>query len=74
MTADTVGRVPEPELATVARNLYDALMVARDYVDRAGRHHEPYRHVLDKSLARDVLERVDGALAEAGDVLEGVSA
>jgi hypothetical protein len=67
------GFYPEPHAvdAAVLRSLYDALWRARPYVERAGdvRYFGEARY--GQVTAREVLEAVDAAIADAGELLEG---
>lgn len=62
------------DVTTAARNLYDALMRARGYVAKAADPDYLGEPASEQPAAADVLEQVDGALAEAGDVLDAVPA
>lgn len=60
------------DLVAATRNLYDALQAARPYVVEAV---EPARGgvpVADFARGHRVLEAVDGALADAGELLKEV--
>ena len=52
----------------VARELYEALMAARPHVEVA-RDHYAALMLTDADAASEVLDRIDGALADAGELL-----
>jgi len=66
---------PEPETRyvglDVTRALYDALMEARPHVEEAQGWYSALLLDSDAQTAAEVLERVDGALADAGEVFGG---
>lgn len=60
---------PEQIPAEVTRNLYAALCKAHGYVAAIARGEQPAITTSGKAVARDRLEFIDGALAEAGDYI-----
>jgi phosphate starvation-inducible protein PhoH len=63
-----VGRAT-PELAPYLRALYDALAEARPYVKATCDDAWARGMIEEHDRAYNILERVDGALADAGEVL-----
>lgn len=61
------------ELARTARSLYDALMSARPYVYNRLCEHRAERRPAATETAELVLDAVDGALADATELLAGVT-
>ena len=59
-------------LVDVTRNLYDALLAARPYVERETDALDALLIGASPEDAAAVLERVDAALADAGELLSGV--
>jgi len=70
------GPAPEPrdETLDVARALYAALMEARPYVVEHAQYDTGVLLETRAARASELLERVDGALADAGELLQGVTA
>lgn len=73
MTGDQSTPARVVELATVARNLYDALVEARQYVVEESQLENAGLGPIRGNPARDTLDKLDGALADAGELLAGVS-
>lgn len=63
---------PSTELVDVARNLYMTLMACREPVLLASSARLLAGQGLEAQRLAELAERVDGALAEAGDYLERV--
>jgi hypothetical protein len=61
------------ELVTVARNLHDALMAARPYVVEESALENAGLGPIRGNPAASVLDQVDAAIADAGELLAGVT-
>lgn len=57
--------------ADVTRNLYDALMTAHSYVSLIVEGKRPAITDHARQVARERLDRIDAALADAADYLQG---
>lgn len=57
----------------IARELYDALLAARVYVKRAAEATYLGESAHGQVKATELLDRVDGVLADAGELLQGVT-
>lgn len=61
------------ELATVAGELYRALLEARSYVSRASTNARPIYTAEQRERAAERLERIDAVLADAADYIGAVA-
>lgn len=71
MTSNARKETTVGEVVTVARNLYNALLDARQYVSHQAHSTQIYVAPDGNSAAREALDRIDGALADAGEFLGG---
>lgn len=71
MTARTPDHELDADLIRVTRELHDALMAARPFV--AEELDAARGLLLDARDTAAILDRVDGALAESGELLAGVT-